>query len=116
MSKVIFLFSTAAVNKAGSVITCWSENYEEHEIVYEWRPMTEIHAHPVVKVSRILPDLRPGAQKFSYPEIIHREISAESLRGPQIDRDPSPASSYFIYFNEGSFAKKRGVGTPGGNS
>jgi len=59
--------------------------------------------HTVVKVSRILPDLRSGAQKFGYREIRGPinlnnapDISAGSLRGPEIYRDPP---SQILYFN-----------------
>ena len=56
-----------------------------------------------VKVSRILPDLRSGAHKFGYREIRGPinlnnapDISAGSLRGPEIYRDPP---SQVLYFN-----------------
>ena len=58
--------------------------------------------YAVVKVSRILPDLRSGAQKFGYREILGpvtlsnaKNISGGSFRGPEIYRDPPPQISYF---------------------
>ena len=54
---------------------------------------------PVVKVSRISD---PGPRKFTIERsgaqltsTMHREISAGSLRGSEIDRDPPPPILYF---------------------
>jgi len=59
-------------------------------------------ARPVVKVSRILSDLRSGAQKIGYRQIRGpinlsnaKDISAGSIRGAEIYRDPPPQVLYF---------------------
>jgi len=67
--------------------------------------------YSVVKVRGILGDLRSGAQKFGYREILGpvtlrnaKNISGGSLRGPEIYRDPTPQILYFnhcLYCRDG---------------
>jgi len=74
-----------------------------------WDPCAYVlfppYVYAVVKVSRILPDLRSGAQKFGYREIRSPinlnnapDISAGFLRGPEIYRVPPPLILYFNHY------------------